>query len=127
MCSSDLCRSSCQDTLSTQPGLRGDFLGYVASCVQASSCVSTSTSKCKSEAVAQLAASDFGKSFCAAYLEASAQCDESGATYSESTCLGAAKTYDDSALKVARDCLARACSARDACLAQAIPDATLAF
>ncbi|HET7539275.1 MAG TPA: hypothetical protein VFK05_05365 [Polyangiaceae bacterium] len=121
------CRSSCQAALAESPKLRGDFLGYVATCVQASSCSSASTSKCESEARAQLPASTFGNGFCSAYLEASANCDAAEGAYPQSTCLEAAKTYDDSALKAGNDCLAQSCSELSACLDQALPEVTLAL
>ncbi|HYP99213.1 MAG TPA: hypothetical protein VER96_11145 [Polyangiaceae bacterium] len=120
------CRSSCQSALATEPKLRADFLGYVAGCVESSSCEGSSTSKCKSEAQAQLSTSQYGQSFCTAYVAAGNQCDDSGATYPENTCLEAAKTYDDSALKAANDCLVQPCSALRACLARTIPEAMLA-
>src|SRR6478609_1522127 len=114
------CRSSCQSALATEPKLRADFLGYVIGCVESNSCEGSSTSKCKSEAVAQLSTTQYGQSFCAAYVAAGNQCDDSGATYPESTCFEAAKTYDDSALKAANDCLAQQCNALRACLARTI-------
>lgn len=119
------CRSSCQSALATQPQLRADFLGYVAGCIDTSGCDSTTTSKCKSEAQAQLAVSKYGESFCSAYVAAGNQCDDTGAAYPASACLEAAKTYDDGALKAANDCLAEPCSGLHACLARTIPQATL--
>ena len=119
------CRSSCQSALATEPKLRADFLGYVASCIESSGCERSSSSKCKSEAVAQLSASQYGQTFCTAYFAAGNQCDDSGASYPESTCFEAAKTYDDSALKAANDCLAQPCSGLRACFARTIPEATL--
>lgn len=119
------CRSSCQSTLATQPKLRADFLGYVAGCVEGRSCGNTVTSKCKNEALAQLSVSEYGKSFCAAYLATGKQCDDTGASYPESACLEAAKTYDDSALKAANDCFTRSCAELGGCLAQTLPKASL--
>lgn len=119
------CSSACRSALAVEPKLRADLLGYVASCIENSSCASTSTVKCTQEAQAQLSPSSFGKSFCTAFLAAGTQCDTSGATYPESTCFEAAKSYDDSALKAAQDCLAKSCSELSACLAQAIPDVML--
>lgn len=109
----------------TEPKLRADFLGYVAGCVESSSCSGTLTSKCQSEARAQLSLSKYGQSFCASYVTAGNQCDDTGASYPESACFEAAKTYDDSALKAANDCLSKACAALRACLTEAIPDVML--
>lgn len=120
------CRSSCQSALATQPKLRAQFLGYVASCSETSSCGAELTTKCKSEAVAQLSISKYGQSFCAAFVAAGTQCDDSGATYPESACIEAARTYDDSALHAANDCFSKSCSELSACLAHAIPDVMLA-
>ena len=50
---------------------------------------------------------------------------ETGVTYPESSCLEAAKSYDDSALKAANACLAEACGGLSPCLAQSIPDVSL--
>ena len=119
------CRNECQAGLAASPKLRADFLGYVAGCIDASACSSTSTSKCKSEALAQLSSSPYGKTLCSALLAAGAQCDPSGANYPESACLQAAKSYDDTSLKGANACLSQACETLSACLAQAIPDVTL--
>ena len=119
------CRSSCLSTLATGPKLREDLLGYVGGCAETSDCTSSITSKCKSEALAQLSMSKYGQSFCAAYLEAGKKCDGTGSSYSESACFGAAKSYDDSALKAANDCLAKSCTELGSCLAQAIPEAAL--
>ena len=66
-----------------------------------------------------------GRVFCAAYDGAGSQCDDSGASYPESTCLEAAKSYEDSALKAANDCLGKPCAELSACLSQAIPEVTL--
>jgi len=119
------CRSACQAKLTAGPQLRADFLGYVAGCIEESACSSMSTSKCKSEAQAQLSSSPYGKTVCSAFLATGAQCDPSGASYPETDCLQAAKSYDDSSLKIANDCLANSCAALSACLTQAIPDVTL--
>ncbi|HYQ41482.1 MAG TPA: hypothetical protein VER11_05935 [Polyangiaceae bacterium] len=119
------CRSSCRSALATAPELRTDFLGYVASCIEDSNCVGTSRAKCTSEAQAQLSPSKYGQTFCAAFVAAGSQCDSTGATYPESTCFEAAKTYDDSALQAANDCLSQACTSLAACLARTIPDVML--
>jgi len=119
------CRSSCQTKLAAQPKLRGDFLAYVASCIDDSACSAASASKCTNEANAQLAPSKYGQTFCAAYIAAGTECDAISAGYSNEVCFEAAKSYDDSALKAANDCLAQACADLSACLAQAIPDVTL--
>lgn len=120
------CRSSCRSALATSPRLRGDFLGYVAGCLDDSSCMGTSSAKCTSEAQAQLSLSKYGQTFCAAFVAAGTQCDTTGTTYPESTCLEAAKTYDDSALKAANDCLSQPCTALAACLGRTIPEVTMA-
>jgi hypothetical protein len=119
------CRSACQSTLATEPKLRADFLGYVVGCVENSSCGKTSIAKCASEAQALLSLSKYGQTFCAEYVAAGNQCDDTGATYPESACLGAAKTYDDSALKAANECLSQSCTDLGACLARAMPQVTL--
>jgi len=119
------CRSACQSTLATEPKLRADFLGYVAGCVDSSSCGNTSISKCTSEAWAQLSVSAYGQNFCSAFVAAGNQCDDTGATYPESACFEAAKTYDDSALKAADDCLSKSCTELSACLARTMPKVTL--
>lgn len=119
------CRSSCSSALATRPKLRADFLGYIASCVETSSCGSTSISKCTSEAQAQLSVSKYGQTFCAAFVAAGNQCDDTGATYPESACFAAAKTYDDSALKAANDCLSPACTELSACLTRTVPKVML--
>ena len=119
------CRSACQSALATAPKLRADFLGYVAGCVENSSCANTSISKCTSEARAQLSLSKYGQNFCSAFVATGNQCDETGANYAESTCFEAAKTYDDSALKAANDCLSESCSELSACLARTIPEVAL--
>ncbi|HYP74825.1 MAG TPA: hypothetical protein VER12_02645 [Polyangiaceae bacterium] len=119
------CRSSCQSAIATEPAIRPDLLGYVAGCIEGSDCASTSTLKCTSEAQAQLAASNYGQTFCEAYLAAGTKCDDGGTTYSATRCLEAAKTYDDGALRAANDCLARSCAESRACLAQAIPSVIL--
>jgi hypothetical protein len=121
------CRSMCEAALASYPKLRADFLGYAATCVQASGCSHTSASKCASEAEAQLPASDFGKSFCTAYVEADGKCDATGSPNPESTCLAAAKSYDDSALKSASNCFSQSCAELGTCLERAIPDITLAL
>jgi len=119
------CISACRSSLAAQPQLRADLLAYVATCIESSTCTSSSTGKCTSEARAQLAASEVGKSLCTAFLAAGSKCDAGGASYPESTCLVAAKSYDDEALKVANACLAESCSALSACLTRAIPDVVL--
>jgi hypothetical protein len=119
------CRSSCQAGLAGTPPLRADFLAYVAGCIADSNCASTTAAKCQNEARAQLSASSFGKGFCASYVSAGARCDESGESYTEQACLEAAKSYDDSSLQAANECLARTCAAQSACLALTIPDVTL--
>ncbi len=121
------CRSSCQTELDAKPKLRADFLAYVASCIDSSACSMTSASKCKNEAQAQLAPSQYGQTFCSAFLAAGAKCDPTGATYPEAACLKAAKSYADSALKAANACLSKSCSTLSACLANAIPEVTLAL
>ena len=119
------CRSSCQTELGAKPQLRADFLAYVASCVDNRACSAASVGKCKNEAQAQLSASNYGQSFCTAFVEAGNRCEDSGASDPQTDCLAAAKSYDDSALKAANDCLGQSCAALSACLAQAIPDVTL--
>jgi hypothetical protein len=119
------CSSACRSSLAAQPPLRSDLLAYVATCIENSTCASGSTVKCTSEARAQLAASDIGKKFCTALLAAGTTCDASGASYPESSCLIAAKSYEDEALKVAHACLTESCSTLSACLARAIPDVML--
>ena len=119
------CRSSCQTKLLAKPKLRGDFLAYVGTCIDSSACSAASASKCKNEANAQLAPSKYGQTLCAAYVAAGTICDDSGATYPSELCFEAAKSYDDSALQAANDCLAQSCADLGACLAQAIPDVTL--
>jgi len=119
------CGSSCQGELGAAPELRADLLGYVSGCVESSACSSSTTVKCKNEAQAQLAISSYGKSFCSAFVAAGMQCDATGANYPETDCLGAAKSYQDSALKAANDCLGKPCAELSACLARAIPEVTL--
>jgi len=119
------CRSACQSSLATAPKLRADFLGYVAGCVENGSCGTTSSAKCTSEARAQLSLSKDGQTFCSAFVAAGNQCDDTGATYPESVCLEAAKTYDDSALSAANECLSQSCSELGACLASTIPKVML--
>jgi len=119
------CRSSCRSALATSPQLRGDFLGYIAGCIDDSSCTGTSSAKCTSEAQAQLSPSKYGQTFCAAFMATGNQCDSTGATYPESACLEATKTYDDGALKAANDCLSQPCSALSACLARTMPEVML--
>jgi hypothetical protein len=119
------CRSACQAKLTAGPKLRADFLGYVAGCIEESACSSMSSSKCKSEAQAQLSSSPYGKTLCSALLAAGANCGPSGATYAETGCLQAAKSYADGSLKIANDCLAKPCETLGACLTEAIPDVTL--
>ena len=69
------CRSSCQAELAARPELRADFLAYVASCVASNACSSKSADTCKSEALAQLAASKYGQAFCGAFVTAGSKCD----------------------------------------------------
>jgi len=121
------CRSTCQSGLAAKPKLRADFLGYVAGCIDGSSCSPSSASKCKSEAQAQLSPSQYGKTLCTAFVAAGSKCDASGTSYPESACLEAAKSYDDSALQGANACLAQACEALNACLTRAIPEVALMF
>ncbi|HYQ27168.1 MAG TPA: hypothetical protein VER04_08110 [Polyangiaceae bacterium] len=120
------CRSSCQALLAAKPTLRADFLGYVAACVESSTCSLSSASKCKKEAQAQLSATSYGLTLCTAFISASDKCGASGAGYPEDTCLTAAKSYDDSALKAANDCLSKSCASLSACLMQALPAVMLA-
>jgi len=120
------CRTACQTELAAQPKLRADFLGYVAGCIESATCSSTSAAKCKNEAEAQLAASKYGRTFCADYVSSGAQCDPGGSEYPDTTCLKAAKSYEDSALQSANGCLAQSCATLSACLLRAIPDVTLA-
>jgi hypothetical protein len=119
------CRSACQTELAAKPKLRGDFLAYVASCIESSSCAQTSAAKCKNEAQAQLAPSNDGRNFCTAYLVAGGACDASSASYSEQDCFEAAKSYDDSALEGANHCLSEPCEGLPACLMLAIPAVAL--
>jgi hypothetical protein len=120
------CRASCQAALAGQPTLRADLLGYVASCVESSACSLASVGKCKNEAQAQLSTTSYGQSLCTAFIAASDKCGVSGAGYPEGTCLTAAKSYADSALKAANDCLSKSCATLSACLTQALPSVTLA-
>jgi len=119
------CRSSCQAALAATPKLRADFLAYVAGCIDDSTCALSSAAKCKNEAQAQLSATSYGQSFCTAFMAVAVQCNASGAMYPEETCLTAAKSYDDSALKAAHDCLGESCATSSACFAQALPTVTL--
>jgi len=119
------CGSSCQSALAAKPSLRPDFLAYVAGCIETNDCSLTSRSKCKNEAQAQLFASSYGQTFCAAFVAAGAQCDPSGSQYPQAACLVAAKSYADSALETANACLSKACLDLRACLTQALPVVTL--
>ena len=120
------CRSSCRADLAARPKFRPDFLGYVAGCVESATCPSVSaTRKCENEAQARLATSTYGARFCSTFVTAGTKCDPTVTKYPEARCLEAAKTYDDSALESANECLAKSCATLEACLATALPDASL--
>jgi len=120
------CRASCEMKLAARPPLRPDFLGYVAGCVESATCASGSVpTKCENEAQARLAPSDYGRRFCATFVTVGAKCDATGSKYPEANCLEAAKTYDDSALESANECLSNSCSSLETCLEGRIPELML--
>ncbi len=113
------CSNTCKnDFAAVGPKLRDDFLASITNCYGDQDCVAVlddlALGKCTDEAVAELAPSKEGTSFCGDYEDAAAKCDNS--TFDKAECYDKAKTFNDDALKEAEDCLAKACSDIDDCV-----------
>jgi len=112
------CSNTCKnDFAAVGPKLRDDFLGSITSCYSDQDCVAVlddkALGKCTDEAVAELAPSKEGTSFCTDYQNAVDKCD---ANFDKAECYDKAKTFNDDALKEAEACLSKACSDIDDCV-----------
>ncbi len=112
------CSNSCKnDFAAVGPKLRDDFLASVTACYGNQDCVAVlddeALGKCTEEAVAELAPSKAGTTFCTDYENAVAKCDSD---FDKADCYDQAKTFSDSALKEAANCLSKACSDIDDCV-----------
>lgn len=113
------CSNTCKnDFAAVGPKLRDDFLASITACYGDQDCVAVldeeALGKCTDEAVAELAPSKEGTSFCTDYEDAAAKCDNSD--FDKAECYDKAKTFNDDALVEAEDCLTKACSAIDDCV-----------
>ncbi len=113
------CSNTCKnDFAAVGPKLRDDFLGSITGCFGSQDCVAVldneALGKCTDEAVAELAPSKEGTSFCTDYEDAATKCDNS--TFDKADCYDQAKTFNDDALKEAEACLTKACSDIDDCV-----------
>jgi hypothetical protein len=114
------CSNTCKnDFAAIGPKLRDDFLASITNCYGDQDCVAVlddeALGKCTDEAVAELAPSKEGTSFCSDYEDAAAKCDNSN--FDKADCYDQAKTFNDDALKEAEACLTKSCSAIDDCVA----------
>jgi len=98
------CSNECKNNFAAVgPKLRDDFLASITACYSDQDCVAvladTALGKCTDEAVAELAPSKEGTSFCTDYEDAVSKCDSN---FDKAQCYDKAKTFNDDALKECR-------------------------
>jgi hypothetical protein len=119
----DSCNNGCAAFL---PKVRADVAGAIDTCFAQADCATVLApgllATCVDQAVASVAPSSVGMSFCSDLANAHRQCGTG--PVDPVSCLNLVKLFGDSALQEADSCVSKACGIIDSCVSAALPECT---